>query len=313
LGEVAGAVPDTDSLADQAIGWYGPVMAQRAGTVAEVATAAAVATEHDSVLGGSADAPVASTARDGGAAVWSPRVTPPIGVDLTLEQELACAFRILARDGFSENLAGHITVAPDDSSEMLVNPWGLWWDEVSASDVCRVDADGRVLEGKWDVTPAIHIHTELHRRRPDARVVIHNHPYHVTVLAAVGILPEIVHQTGSLYDGDLSFVTEYTGEVDDAALGAQLADQIGDHSTVILASHGVIVTGETLQLATYRAASIDRMCRLAYDVMVLGRSPLPIDPGIRAGMKKSLVERAADVYWAGAVRRLLREEPDVLT
>jgi ribulose-5-phosphate 4-epimerase/fuculose-1-phosphate aldolase len=250
--------------------------------------------------------------RAGGAAVWAPRILPPIGVDLTPQQELACAFRILARSGFSENIAGHITMASAGSDEMWVNPWGLWWDEVSASDICRVNADGDVLDGKWDVTPAIHIHTELHRRRPDARVVIHNHPYHVTVLAAVGVLPEILHQTGSMFDGDLSLVAEYTGEVDDAVLGAQLAELIGDCSTVILASHGVIVTGTNIREATYRAASIDRMCRLAYDVMVLGRQPLPIAEGLLAGMKKSLLERGSDVYWAGAVRALLRAEPDVL-
>jgi ribulose-5-phosphate 4-epimerase/fuculose-1-phosphate aldolase len=250
--------------------------------------------------------------RAGGTAVWAPRITPPIGVDLTPQQELACAFRILARSGFSENIAGHITMAPAGSSEMWVNPWGLWWDEVSASDICRVNADGEVLDGKWDVTPAIHIHTELHRRRPDARVVIHNHPYHVSVLAAVGVLPEIVHQTGSMFAGDLSLVEEYTGEVDDPELGAQLAEMIGDCSTVILASHGVIVTGSTIAEATYRAASIDRLCRLAYDVMILGHKPLPIGAGLMAGMKKSLLERGTDVYWAGAVRALLRAEPDVL-
>jgi ribulose-5-phosphate 4-epimerase/fuculose-1-phosphate aldolase len=255
---------------------------------------------------------IESGVRAGGRAVWSPRVTPPIGAELTPQQELACAFRILAHGGFSENIAGHITMAVPGTDHMWVNPWGLWWDEMTASDICTVDAGGRVVEGRWDVTPAIHIHTELHRRRPDARVVIHNHPYHVTVLAAVGILPEIVHQTGSMFDGDLAFVTEYTGEVDDAVLGAQLADAIGDASTVILASHGVIVTGADIREATYRAASIDRMCRLAYDVLSLGREPLPIADGIKVGMKKSLLERGSDVYWAGAVRSLLRREPDVL-
>jgi ribulose-5-phosphate 4-epimerase/fuculose-1-phosphate aldolase len=251
--------------------------------------------------------------RAGGLATWAPSVTPPIGVNLTSEQALACAFRILARDGFSENLAGHITWADRADDSLLINPWGLWWNEVAAADVCRVDGDGNVIEGRWDVTPAYHIHTELHRRRPDARVVIHNHPYYVTVLAAIGVLPAIAHQTGSLYDDDLSFVHEYTGEVDSAELGADLADKIGTCSTVILASHGIIVTGETLELATYRAASIDRMCKLAYDVMLTGRDPLPISKAIRTGMRASLVERAADVYWAGAVRQLLRSEPDVLT
>jgi ribulose-5-phosphate 4-epimerase/fuculose-1-phosphate aldolase len=250
--------------------------------------------------------------RDGGLAVWAPRVTPPVGVELTERQALACAFRILAHRGFTENIAGHITVAAAGSDQMLVNPWGLWWEEITASDLCTVDSDGAVLDGKWDVTPAVHIHTELHRRRPDARVVVHNHPYYVTVLAAVGVLPEIVHQTGCMFDGDLAVVREYTGEVDDAELGARLAEQIGDASTVILANHGIIVTAPTIQEATYRSASIDRMCRLAYDVMQLHREPLPIPDHVRFGMKKSLIERGSEVYWAGEVRALIRREPDVL-
>lgn len=250
--------------------------------------------------------------RDGGLDKWAPRVTPPIGVDLTVEQELACAFRILARTGFSEDIAGHITWVREGTTDMWVNPWGLWWDEIKGSDVCLVNADGEVLEGKWDVTPAIHIHTELHRRQPGAKVVIHNHPYYVAVLAAVGVLPEIVHQQGSMFDGDLGFVHEYTGEVDDTALGAELAERIGDATAVVLASHGIIITGPTIQEATYRAASIDRMCRLAYDTMLLGKEPLPIAAGLKSGMKKSLLERGSDVYWAGAVRMLLKDEPEVL-
>lgn len=244
---------------------------------------------------------------------WTPRATPPIGVDLTNEQSIACAFRSLANDGFSENMSGHITWADRDDGSLLINPWGLWWEEVSASDVCRVDANGVVVEGKWDVTPAYHIHTELHRRRPEARVVIHNHPYYVTLLAAIGVLPIIAHQTGSLYDEDLALVNEYDGEISNAELGSALADQIGDRNNVILANHGIITTADTIELAVYRAASIDRLCRLTYDILLLGKDPFPIDKGVRISMQKALVERAAGVYWAGAVRKLLRTDPSVLT
>jgi ribulose-5-phosphate 4-epimerase/fuculose-1-phosphate aldolase len=250
--------------------------------------------------------------RRGGLEVWAPSVVPPIGVDLTDEQKLACAFRILARDGFAENIAGHITWQRPGTDTMLVNPWGLWWREMTASDICTVDAGGEVQKGRWDVTPAIHIHTELHRVRPDARVVIHNHPYHVCVLAAIGVLPDLVHQTAALFLDDLRFVDEYSGEIDSAALGVDLAEKIGDAKTAILASHGVIVTGSSIEDATYRAATIDRVCRLAYDVMIAGRGSLPIDPGVLKGMKASLVERGADVYFSGAVRLLLRDEPEVL-
>jgi ribulose-5-phosphate 4-epimerase/fuculose-1-phosphate aldolase len=256
--------------------------------------------------------PTRATERIGGAARWLPSVTPPIGVDLDSRQTLACAFRILARSGFAENLAGHITWAEPPGENLWVNPWGKWWSEVQASDVCLVSPDAEVLEGKWDVTPAIHIHTELHRSRPDARVVVHNHPYWATLLATIGELPRILHQTACMFDGDLVFVDEYDGEIDDPDLGSELADRIGDASVALLANHGVIVTGPTVEHAVYRAASLDRQCRLTYDALLLGRELTEIPPAVRPAMKASLAERGTDVYWAGAVRRLLRDEPDVL-
>ena len=112
--------------------------------------------------------------RTGGLATWTPRRLPGFDRTLTPAQELAIALRHLDDVGFCENLTGHITMANDD--RFLVNPWGLWWAEVRARDILTIDADGHVIEGEWDVTPAVHIHTELHRRRPDARVVVHNHP-----------------------------------------------------------------------------------------------------------------------------------------
>lgn len=251
--------------------------------------------------------------RRGGLAVWAPSVMPPIGADLTDEQALACAFRILARDGFAENMAGHITWQRPGGTDMLVNPWGLWWSELRGSDICVVDEDANVVAGRWDVTPAIHIHTELHRSRPDARVVVHNHPYHVSLIAALGILPDLLHQTGSLFLDDLVFVDEYTGEIDSAVLAKDLADAIGGAAVAILGNHGVIVTGADLAEATYRSGSIDRVCKLAYDVLASGQEPLQMHRSVMVGMKESLLERAAEVYWRGAVRTLLREEPEVLS
>jgi len=250
--------------------------------------------------------------RVGGAARWAPKIMPPIGVDLSPSQALACAYRILARTGFSENLAGHITWAVDASANLLVNPWGKWWSELQASDICVVSPDGEVIDGKWDVTPAIPIHTELHRRRQDARVVVHNHPYWACLLASLGELPRFLHQTACMYEGDLVFVDEYDGEIDDPELGRQLASRIGDASVALLANHGVIVTGATIEHAIYRAASFDRQCKLTFQTLTTGRKIREIPPHVRPAIKASLLERAADVYWAAAVRTVLREEPDVL-
>ncbi|WP_343599052.1 class II aldolase/adducin family protein [Mycobacterium sp.] len=250
--------------------------------------------------------------RRGGLEVWAPSVVPPIGVELSDEQALAVAFRHLANIGFAENMAGHITWQRDGHTDMLVNPWGLWWAELTASDICEVDSQARVIRGRWDVTPAIHIHTELHRVRADARVVVHNHPYYVCVLAALGRLPELVHQTGSLFLDDLCLVDAYDGEVDTADRAADLAARIGGANLAILANHGVIATGRTLAQAVYRAASIERVCRLAHDVLLTGKNPKTMAWSDMAGIRASLIERAADVYWAGAARMTIKAHPDVL-
>ncbi|GFG75432.1 class II aldolase/adducin family protein [Mycobacterium botniense] len=255
----------------------------------------------------------APNARPGGLEVWAPSVMPPIGVELSHEQALAVAFRHLAAIGFAENMAGHITWQLDGQTDMLVNPWGLWWAELTASDICVVDQDAQVIRGRWDVTPAIHIHTELHRVRQDARVVIHNHPYYVCVLAALGRLPELVHQTGSLFVDDLRLIDTYDGEIDSPTRAADLAARIGNANLTILANHGVIATGRTLAEAVYRAASIERVCKLAYDVMLTGQKPVTMKWSDMAGMKASLIERAAEVYWAGAARMTIKADPDVLS
>lgn len=250
--------------------------------------------------------------RRGGLEVWAPSKVPPIGHTLSAEQQLAIAFRHLASIGFAENMAGHITWQPPGQSELLVNPWGLWWQELTASDICVVDEDARVVRGRWDVTPAIHIHTELHRLRPDARVVIHNHPYYVSLIAALGTLPDLVHQTGSLFLDDMYLLDKYDGEIDAPWRAAELAQQIGSANLAVLANHGVIAMGSNLEEAVYRAASIDRVCRLAYDVMLTGRTPSKMNRGDMVGMQASLVERAADVYWAGAARMTIKADPGVL-
>jgi ribulose-5-phosphate 4-epimerase/fuculose-1-phosphate aldolase len=248
----------------------------------------------------------------GGREEWSPRVVPPVGVELSEPQKLAAAFRILDWEGFTENIAGHVTMRDEGRGCLWVNPWGLWWEEITASDLCRVDSHANVVGGRWDVTPAIHIHTELHRRRSDAAVVVHSHPYPVTVLTALGLAPEMLHQTAAMFEGDVAFIDEYTGEVASAELGAELADRIGDASVVLLANHGAIVTGASVEEATYRSATLVRQARLMCDVLATGRSYTVFPERFRRPMKASLLERGTEFYWRGALRRLLRVAPEVL-
>ena len=239
-----------------------------------------------------------------------PSPGPGLDRELNPQQELACALRICAREGWRENLSGHITIATADGG-MWCNPWGIWWDEVCARDVLRLDADGAIVEGRWDVTPAVFLHTELHRTRPDAAVIIHNHPYYATLLATMHEPPRIVHQNSAIFDGEIAFVDEYSG-VDDPDDAKWLARAVGDASGVLLAHHGAIVTGATIGEACYKAATFERMCRFTYDTLAAGREPRELSADARAALAPALRQNTPRAYWEGAVRLLLRDEPEVL-
>ena len=158
--------------------------------------------------------------QDEASAAWT-AAQPMLGIGraLTVQQELACALRILAKAGWQENVSGHITWAQAGTDNLWCNPWGIWWEETKASDIVLVSPDGEVIDGKWGATGAVFIHTELHRARPDATVVVHGHPYYVTLLASLGVTPPFIHQNSCIFDGDLAFVDEYDGFVSNADAG----------------------------------------------------------------------------------------------
>jgi ribulose-5-phosphate 4-epimerase/fuculose-1-phosphate aldolase len=240
-------------------------------------------------------------------------VWPPVAAELDERQRVACAARILAQIGFSENYAGHITAATGDSGNFWCTPWGLWWDEVRASDVVLIDAEGDVVDGELGVTPAIHIHTGLHRARPEARVVVHNHPPHATLLASHGIVPQIFTQTGLILHGEIHLVEQYTGAVSTPDEGDELAGKLLDGSAYLLANHGAITLGETVEEVVFKSAILEVVCRQAITSRHLGVAPLDIDELYVHGLQRLQLERSVRAYWDGAVRRLLRTDPEVLT
>lgn len=240
--------------------------------------------------------------------------TMPDMASLTVPQQMAVAARLLAHDDYALDVAGHITaVRPNDDGSMWCTPYGLWWREITASDIVVLDAEGAVIEGRWDVTPAVFIHTEVHRARPDAPVLIHNHPYYGSLLSTLHLTPEITDQQACMFDGDILLFDEYTGGVDDASGGEYLAQNIGDATAVILANHGVLVTGSSIAHATYRAVTFERTCRLNYDALAAAQKPIPVPPETRGLLKRSINSLSVEFYWGGAVRHLLATEPEVLT
>jgi ribulose-5-phosphate 4-epimerase/fuculose-1-phosphate aldolase len=80
----------------------------------------------------------------------------------------------------------------------------------------------------------------------------------------------------------------------------------------MLWSHGVLVSGRTIEEATFRMVTLERACRLTFDMLAIDRAPLPIAPAVREATRQGLLTLGVEAYWVGAVRQLLRNEPDVL-
>src|SRR5687768_16538177 len=103
--------------------------------------------------------------------------------------KLASAFRVFAQYGFDEGIAGHITARdPAFPETFWVNPFGLYFGNISVSDLIRVDMDGNIVEGKHDRMnrAAFIIHAQIHGRRPDINAVAHSHSIHGRIFSATG-------------------------------------------------------------------------------------------------------------------------------
>jgi ribulose-5-phosphate 4-epimerase/fuculose-1-phosphate aldolase len=230
--------------------------------------------------------------------------------ELTPAGELALLCRMLFREGYDDHLAGHITYKqPDDT--LLVNPWGLTWDEVCAADMMRIDLDGNVLDGPWTVTPAITLHTELHRARHDVGVAVHNHPRWGTIYADAGRAPGVYDQTSAMVAGEVAIYADYDGPVDSAENARAAVTAMGDASMALLQNHGVFVVARDIAQAYHRAITLEWRCRQAWHVEAIGGGkPLPAEVHERFGRVFDKVNFPG--LFEAMARRELRDDASIL-
>jgi ribulose-5-phosphate 4-epimerase/fuculose-1-phosphate aldolase len=234
-------------------------------------------------------------------------------VSLSPQAELSLLARMLYHDGYNDHNWGHITYAQEDGT-LLLTPWEVPWDEVRASDILRIDTDGRLLAGKWSVTPAIHLHLEIHRTRRDVRVVIHHHAEWGTVWAALGEIPAIYSQQGAQVGGELVLYKDYDGNVSSAEIAARNAAAIGANDAALLANHGVLILGDSIARAHQRAVALETRCRMAWRVKCLGvekgqpMSGQAVDGLVELTLSGGSLSRA----YHAMVRREILRDPTVI-
>jgi ribulose-5-phosphate 4-epimerase/fuculose-1-phosphate aldolase len=238
----------------------------------------------------------------------------PLTPALSPQANLALLARVLFDEGYDDHLAGHISWKQRDGS-LLMTPWELTWDEITAADVIRVGTEGenkaKVIKGAWNVTPAVSLHLEIYKRRPDVAIVIHNHPRWSSVYAGLHRTPAIYDQTAAQVNGDIAFVHEYEGTVNQSNEAVITAEALGSSKWAILANHGAVVTAGNIRQAYLRAMTLEMRCRLAWHVQTAGQGTA-VDAKIAEKTGAMIDGSGFPFLWEAMVRRALRKDPGIL-
>jgi ribulose-5-phosphate 4-epimerase/fuculose-1-phosphate aldolase len=195
------------------------------------------------------------------------------------KQQLAAAFRIFARLGYDEGVAGHITARdPERSDHFWVNPFGMHFSQIKVSDLILVNDAGEVVEGNAFVnTAAFAIHSQIHAARPDVVAAAHSHSMHGKAWSTLGRLLDPLTQDACAFYEDHALFDDYTGVVLDPEEGKRIAHALGDNKAAILRNHGLLTTGHSVEEAAWWFVAMDRSCQAQLLAEAAG-TPVLIDP-----------------------------------
>lgn len=238
----------------------------------------------------------------------------PTMEEAQLRQELAACYRIFDHLGWVELIYNHITVrVPDTDHHFLINPFGLMYREVTASNLVKIDIDGHV------VGPSIHsvnpagfvVHSALHEALPNAKCIMHTH---TTAGMAVACKRDGLAFTNfysaMLYDQvayhDFEGITVHPEEKE------RLLASIGQKRQVILRNHGLLTWGETIAEAFVRMWTLNRACEIQLASGSIHGEDLPIPPNVCEQCSRDALQFKPE-YGGGndvfvALRRLIDEK-----
>ncbi|HBO0859727.1 aldolase [Pseudomonas aeruginosa] len=231
-------------------------------------------------------------------------------------QQLAAAFRWAAELGLHESTCNHFSVlAPGLPDHYLINPFGVHFAEMRASDLLLLDGEGRVVAGQGEVeASAFHIHSSIHRANAQAVCVLHTHmPYACAILGTERGRLELCHQNAARFHGRIAYDDEFGGfnglALNDAE-GARMAGVLDDKSVLMLQCHGPLVIGSSVALAFDNLYYLERAAQVQVLAQSCGR-PLALISEQQAARTCADFLAQADLYAEAhfaAIQRLLDKQ-----
>jgi ribulose-5-phosphate 4-epimerase/fuculose-1-phosphate aldolase len=195
---------------------------------------------------------------------------PPLPTFDSVEQErqyrkerLAAGFRLFARYGFDEGVAGHITARdPEHPHQFWVNPFGMHFSQIRVSDLILVNESGEVVHSSRLVNrAAFAIHSRVHAARPEVVGAAHAHSLHGKTWSTLGRLLEPLTQDACAFYEDHALFDAYGGVVSETDEADRIAAALGQRKAVILQNHGLLTVGHTVEEAVWWFIAMDRSCQ----------------------------------------------------
>src|SRR5690606_19561200 len=228
--------------------------------------------------------------------------------------DLAACYRLVALYGWSDLVFTHISARiPGPEHHFLINPYGLMFDEITASSLVKVDqACNKLLDSPFPVNPAgFTIHSCIHQVREDAGCVLHTHSRAGVAVSAqkCGVLP--ISQQSTFVLASLG-VHDYEGVALRDEEKPRLQRDLGDNNYLLLRNHGLLTVGPTVADAFLAMYIFENTCRIQIDAQA-GGELVQIDPRIMQGMaqvmKTATAGQGANIAWPALLRKLERTDP----
>jgi ribulose-5-phosphate 4-epimerase/fuculose-1-phosphate aldolase len=230
--------------------------------------------------------------------------------------DLAACYRLVALFGWDDLIFTHISArVPGPEHHFLINPYGMMFDEIGASDLVKVDAQGRkVGPTRHDINPAgFTIHSAVHAARHDATCVLHLHSVNGVAVSAQerGLLP--LSQHAMLVLGSLSY-HDYEGLALNEEEKPRLVRDLGSNNFLMLRNHGLLTVGRTIAEAFVSMYFFETACRMQVKAQAGGSSLRLIDDAIVRGAARQFAQalngQGCELAWPGLLRKLDRIDPD---
>jgi len=235
--------------------------------------------------------------------------------EAAIRRDLAACYRLIAHFGWDDLIATHISASLPGEDAFLINPFGMLFEEVTASSLVKINAAGEILEPTpYGVNQAgFVVHSAVHMARPDAGCVIHLHTRDGVAVSMLdcGLLP--YQQSAMVIASDIA-VHEYEGIADDLDERERLAADLGTKNMMLLRNHGTLALGRTVAEAFSRIHVLETCCTIQIKAMSAGRELHVPDPQVIAAMAERMGPDAFrafsdDLVWPAMLRKLDRIDP----